>query len=446
MDMTRLLMRRSAWISLACFCVVLILAGFRARLDIHREGQGADQIARLVGELTALQDVEQAGLGAQLDRLRAISRSGVLRHLDFQLEDGAGQVLIPAAPAGIRADQSGQTRLLLKRSDGSHFQATLMADPASEKEEALINIAGMSGLFLAYGLALLAGLYWAIRYAFRPLQSIIGTIARYRQQDFSARLPRQPVKELDHIASALNALAEALSAAEQRQKLLSLQIQTLQEDERARLAISLHESLGQELTALRANAAYLIRQSGDNPRFVSAARDVDAQGAAVQRTVRSLLVQLQPTVAGRETGKDDTLPIRPLLHELVKSWQDVPGQNTRFHLDVTPSNISLPRDLGLSVYRMTQEALSNVHRHAAASTVHVCLSANDGGELCWSVTDDGSGISALEPALGHGSGLSALRERVWAHGGRIEIGATGAAGQGATGLRLAAWLPLASGV
>lgn len=95
MDMTSLLMRRAARISAACFSVVLALAAARAQLDIRQESQGADQVARLVGELAALQSVDRQALDQQVDKLREISRSGVLRHLDFQLQDDAGQILIP---------------------------------------------------------------------------------------------------------------------------------------------------------------------------------------------------------------------------------------------------------------------------------------------------------------------------------------------------------------
>ena len=76
MDMTSLLMRRAAWISAACFSVVLALAAARAQLDIRQESQGADQVARLVGELAALQSVDRQALDQQVDKLREISQIG----------------------------------------------------------------------------------------------------------------------------------------------------------------------------------------------------------------------------------------------------------------------------------------------------------------------------------------------------------------------------------
>lgn len=437
MDMTSLLMRRAAWISAACFSVVLALAAARAQLDIRQESQGADQVARLVGELAALQSVDRQALDQQVDKLREISRSGVLRHLDFQLQDDAGQILIPTA----LATDAGQTRLQLRRADGSSFQATLISNPASEKAEALANIAGMAGLFLAYGLAMLAGLYWAVRYAFVPLRGIVGAIATYRKRDFSIRLPRLPVKELDHIAGALNHLAEALATAEAQQKRLSLQMLTLQEDERARLAIELHEQFGQGLTALRANVAYLMRQTADNPRVHGVVLDLESQSATIHHGIRTLLRQLQPQGATDDVPETVSLP--PLLHELVKSWQDAPGQRSAYRLAVEPVDLRLPRELSLTLYRMTQEALANIARHADARRVDISLrlSTDPPNTLCWTVSDDGVGIAVLETAICHGNGLAGIRERVWAHGGYIDIGPA-TEGAARPGLCLAARLPV----
>jgi len=440
MDMTSLLMRRSAWIFLACFGVALALATLRAQGDIRRESQGADQLAQLVGELSTLQNIAPESLAGQVGKLRDISKSGKLRHLDFQLEDGAGQILIPAAPTASDA-MAGRTQLLLQRSDGSRFQATLIPNPASEQEEAVSGILGMAGLFLAYGLAMLAGLYGAVRYAFGPLRGIVAAIASFRKQDFSARLPRLPVRELDHIAGALNHLAEALAAAEARQKHLSLQMLTLQEDERASLAIELHEHLGQGLTALRANIAYLLRQTGEAPRLNAAVRDMEAQTAAIHQEIRSLLRHLQPD-AGKESGHT-TVDLQPLLHELVKSWQDASGQNTVFHLTVTPHTLCLPRETSLIVYRMTQEALANIARHANAGQVDisVCIDAEQPAMLCWQVSDDGVGMASPEAAMSHGNGLAGIRERVWARGGSLDINPR-TAGAGRPGLSLSVRLPV----
>lgn len=441
MDLTRLLVRRAAWIFLASLSVAVLLASWRASADIRQENHGAREVARLLEALSGLQRGSTDALPQNLEALQAISRSEALRHLTFQIEDGQGQVLVPAAspiPAG-----EGGARLVLRREDGQTFNAVLIPDPLSEQREALADILGMTALFFVYGLAMLLGSYWVVRRAFGPLRAILGAIAAFRRQDFSARLPRLPIRELDHVAGALNHLAEALGAAEARQKQLSVRLMTLQEDERARLALSLQEHFGQALTALRANVAYLLRRTAKDVSLQAAVRDMEAQALTLHQSLRGLLHQLQPVADA--LGEADRLAIGGLLEELVKSWQDARLPGREFHLDIHPGHLELPRETSLFVYRMTQEALANIARHADARKVAIELrvEAGDPAVLSWSVCDDGVGIVAPEAAIRHGNGLAGLRERIWALGGQLEVSPL-SPGQARPGLRLAARLPLGS--
>ena len=90
---------------------------------------------------------------------------------------------------------------------------------------------------------------------------------------------------------------------------------------------------------------------------------------------------------------------------------------------------------------MSQEALTNVARHASASQVQLCLRLQPRGEgstLDWSVEDDGCGIANLDEACRRGNGLAGLQERAWAFGGELHCGP----GAGGRGLRLSTRLPL----
>ncbi|MCK9986618.1 MAG: hypothetical protein AzoDbin1_03090, partial [Azoarcus sp.] len=84
MELTYVLLRRAAAISLACLLCVLLLAVWQARSDVRREGLGAGQLAQLSSQLAALQNVAESGLQEKIGALRA---AGHLRHLDFRLED-----------------------------------------------------------------------------------------------------------------------------------------------------------------------------------------------------------------------------------------------------------------------------------------------------------------------------------------------------------------------
>jgi two-component system sensor histidine kinase UhpB len=455
----QVLMRRAVWISLACLGAVLLLALWRAQSDVSREGQGADEVAQLVLALGALQTVPEAQLAGQLAQLAAIEQSGRLRHLQLQLQDDSGRSLLPVAgprsatpglagfawllgwlhgEAAPAADES--RRWLLQRPDGRRFHAILRVDPHSEQQEALGNILGLAGALLGYGLILLLAMYWALRHAFAPLRSIVAAIDGYVLQNYTQRLPPMAVRELEVIRGALNHLAAALDEAQEVQRGLRLKLLTLQEDERAQLARELHDEFGQHLTAMRVDSAYLLRQTAAQPALQAVAGNVDSCCQRIQHSLRDLLRQLRPLAGGNgEAG--GTAQLKVLLQRLVHSWREQPEQSTHFQLHVDLGGIELPQALALSLYRLTQEALTNVARHARATTVDIALHAAE-GDIVWSVRDDGIGLGAVAGALHHGNGLAGMRERVWAHGGSIDIGPA-CADAARPGTALAARLSLA---
>jgi len=437
MELTYVLLRRAAAISLACLICVLLLAAWRGQSDVNREGLGAAQLAQLTRQLAALADAPTGAIDAQIEALREVGRRGRLRHLEFRVEDGrSGEVLAQSAaeaspPPAMRpfmwlldlfarrphaAEQSAWT---LERADGRSFRVTLATNPFSEQREAFDEIVGVTGVLLLYGVGLLAAMYWAVRHAFAPLRQILATIAAFERQDYGARLPRLRIRELDVIARALNHLAAALRQTQEERRLLSLKFLTLQEDERAHIARELHDELGQSLTAMRVDASYLLRRTEQQPALHAVVAELEQQCARVQQDVRNLLGWLA-SPGGDASG--EPVPIAELLDTLVGSWRRRPGQTTRYELSVALDGRDLPQGLALNLYRMTQEALTNVARHAAAGSVSVALAGRRGDDgVQWSVCDDGVGIANYAEALQRGNGLAAIRERVWAHGGELDV-------------------------
>lgn len=432
MELASILMRRAAAISVLCLACVLALALWRASADVRREGQGAGQVAALASRLAGLQNVPGEGLERELAALRALGQGGGLRHLRFEVADGAtGAVLLRSIPD---ADRAGPGAGLLERlaapgaepastwrverPDGRSFRITLAASPYSEQQEALGNILGVAGALVLYGLALLAAMHWAVRHAFAPLRQIVAAIAAFERQDYAVRLPAMGVRELDVISRALDHLAESLARVQEERRQLSLKILTLQEDERARIARELHDEVGQALTAMRADATYLQRRLAADGDLQTVAAGLERQCMGVQRGVRDLLGWLG--APGLEDGVRASAPLAEMIRALVDNWRRRPGQAADYHLALDlPAE--LPRALALSLYRMTQEALTNVVRHARARRVEVALVSEAAGAIRWSVRDDGVGMPASPQALQVGNGLAGIRERVWAHGGELSM-------------------------
>ena len=445
MELTQVLMRRAAWISLACLLAALLLAAWRAQFDVRREGAGAAGVARLMGHVSALQSVPAQDLENELIALRVLGAGGELRHLRFRLEDGGGRTLIAPLPPEEGREHPVFSALLeglqpatapisrswrLPRPDGRDFRFTLIGNPASERQEAWGNILGMALVLLLYSVTLLAGLYWAVRHAFAPLRSILAAVGAWEKQDFARRLPAMPVRELDTICGALNHLAQALEASREERRQLSLRVQSLQEDERARLARELHDEFAQSVTAMRADAAWLARKVGE-PELRAVAEDLGQRCAGLHRHMRGVLRQLRP--AGAD-GDAEHLPLGSLIADLVKDWQGLPEQDIHYDCRLDLDDSAIPRGLALSIYRLSQEALTNAARHAGPCRVEVSLRVKAGQDIAWQVRDDGIGVPDLDLALRRGNGLAGMRERVWAHGGDIEMKTGG-------GLRIAARFP-----
>lgn len=432
MDMSRFLLRRIAAVSAAILLVAIAFALWRAQFDVEHESRGATEVVRAFAHLAALQDEPVANFDRHLGALRAIVESGRMRHLQLRLTDAEGNALItaptrasdswiarafvallPASPSPVEA-----TTWTIRNGDTPYFIATFTLDPASEQQEGLEDTLGLLGMLAACVAMTLLAAFWAVRRALLPLQPIHAAITRYRRADYAWRVPPLPMRELDAVGHSLNHMAGALAQAQDVRRNLSLKLLTLQEDERARIARELHDEFGQVLTAMRADAAWLLRRTATDADVQAVVRDIAAHCARIQGDVRELLRELRPQDidAGGEA-----VPLRRLLGDLVQSWRERPGNAARITVDLALEDGAIGNERALALYRMTQEALTNTMRHALATRIDIRIGHDADGVLEWCIEDDGVGIEAGAGAMQRGNGLAGISERVWAHHGEITI-------------------------
>jgi signal transduction histidine kinase len=201
-------------------------------------------------------------------------------------------------------------------------------------------------------------------------------------------------------------------------------------EERVRVSRELHDILGHtvNLFVVQAGAARLTLDS--NPDMTrSLLQGMENTGRATLADLDRVLASLRSnTTDGRQDAAVQT-PGLTQLPELVGRFHDS-GVDVRLTMD---SNLRLPRDLDLSVYRIVQEALTNTLKHAAPCSATVLVERTD-GSLIVDVSDNGPGVRATDR---HGRGLLGVSERVSMSGGVLEHG-NGERG----GFRLRAVLPL----
>jgi signal transduction histidine kinase len=230
---------------------------------------------------------------------------------------------------------------------------------------------------------------------------------------FGWRRVREARDELARRVALEKQLAQTL--AENRR--LSLSHVRVQEDERKQMARELHDELGQHLNAIKIDAV-TIRNWADSqwPEVHGAALSIVNVTNHVQDTIRDMLRRLRPA------GLDE-LGLSAALENLVQQWQ-ARNPATRAVLEVDAQMDGLGENENMTCYRLVQEALNNVSRHAQAHGVSIRLQRVK-EQLVIHVADDGVGPRG---AHAPGLGLIGMRERVEALGGELTIESD--AGQG----------------
>ena len=220
---------------------------------------------------------------------------------------------------------------------------------------------------------------------------------------------------------------------------LSLRLVTTQENERKALARELHDELGQRLTVLNL-LLYRLQPAQDDADGQAVWRQAERELAGMVEQVRGMSVALRPAAL-------DYSGLDAAIGQMVSRIAGAAG--LRWTLEYVGVPAQLPAPVEMTVYRLVQESLTNIVRHARAGEVIVEINGGEHGtEIEVIVRDDGAGFDPARPRLPGargagcgGSGLWGMRERVELLGGSFEIGSAPGAGT-----RIAATIPLGYGL
>ncbi len=237
-------------------------------------------------------------------------------------------------------------------------------------------------------------------------------LARRRQYEVRDHLRERAAAEqaLQRAHDALESLVEQRTAALRR---LSVKLLRVQDEERRRIARELHDSLGQDLTAAKISLDMLSQEGSVNSPHLQEARRLVDRSISDTRTLSHLL---HP----------------PLLDEAgfisaAKWYVEGFGQRSGISTDLKlPESVHrLPRRTETALFRILQEALTNVHRHSGSRAVNVCVAASD-AQVVLTVKDFGMGVprevlDRFWKTGNAGVGLAGIQERLKELGGYLEI-------------------------
>jgi signal transduction histidine kinase len=265
--------------------------------------------------------------------------------------------------------------------------------------------------------------YLTTTLALRPLEQLGAGLARMQQGDYDSTIPLLGPPEIRKSCEEANQLARKLKRLAQDNKSMLRKLVSLQDDERQELAKELHDELGPLLFAIRANAIALSGSSTDpeapSNRLFEAAE-------AVQHASRRILEGLSPLHL-EELGLEKS--IETLLQNAHSA---LPSVTTSAEID--PGLDELDHLMSQTIHRVIQEAVTNVVKHAQASTLNVAASMNDQA-VTIEVSDDGVGFP---DHVAFGRGLTGMADRSRALDGKLDLLREG----GRTVVRC--WLPLTS--
>jgi PAS domain S-box-containing protein len=240
-------------------------------------------------------------------------------------------------------------------------------------------------------------------------------VSTMRSRQFTEEELRLLVLAADRVGPAIERgrLIERIRSGIERQRALSRRLLTAQEEERRRLAVELHDELGQVLTAVKINLESLAQAKTPAGTFATMAATIQSVDEALL-SVRDLALDLRPSVL-------DDLGLAAAIRWYVDRFARGGPVETHLSIDLLPA---LEPELATACFRVAQEALTNVDRHARAHHTWIDLHVLDGA-LELSVRDDGIGFevsAARARAMGGASvGLLGMQERVSLVDGEFEV-------------------------
>lgn len=293
---------------------------------------------------------------------------------------------------------------------GTYVTVHISREYAVPTREDLVVIFAVAGTVLS-----LAVNYWVLKAAFEPLDSLERVANSVRKGDFSARAEtlRFSDPQLTRFAETFNQTLDALNDDREQLRRLANQVIGAQEEERKRISRELHDETAQVLFAQLLRVTALKSSPNDDVR--ATADVLENMTVEAIESVRRLALELRPPAL-------DDLGLREALSDYVERF----SEQANMHVEIRSTALKerLQSEGELALYRVAQEALTNVLRHAKATHARIDLDTSD-NFVCLSIEDNGVGfdIPASKDGDGRrrGIGLFSMEERLSLVGGTLSL-------------------------
>jgi len=426
-------------ILISSICMLLLggaLAIWQARQSVDKEVEASIHLAL---QLITL-GIADAPAFQQIDDLSHFRVLQQTRHLSIQLQKPDGQLIHftgdnqPSQPEKmpprwfihwVQGDYP-QVEHQLKTRDGQWLTLIIKAQPLDEITEVWQESLEFFASILLLTILTFVAVNLVFNKSLKSIGVIVDALRLIETGHYQQKLPPFAIAEFDNIAKAINHMMMELEKTRLENRALTQHSLAIQEDERQRLSQELHDELGQSLTAIKVMVVAAAHQKADIGKISATITEICDH---LMTVVRSMMQQLHPLVLSE-------LGLKAALEEMVNHWSE---RNPDLELTIHCSDAvdDMDKTITIQAFRLIQECLTNVIRHAKAQRVAIDLSLEQGSPpaLQLKVADDGQGCDLS--IVSGGFGLLGMKERIKSLDGEIECRS-----QPGQGMAITARIPL----
>jgi len=254
--------------------------------------------------------------------------------------------------------------------------------------------------------------FLATQTTIKPLNSLLKSVQAVSRGNLSQHVKVKSKDELHTLADAFNTMTQHLKETRQSRDLLMKQIITSQEEERQRIARELHDETGQSISSLMIYLHFL-KTSANKEEFQQKSEEFREQLTQTLQQVRLMSWKLSPTPLSN-------LGLEEALQSFVKKYEETTEWNIKLNTEGL-RKISLPDEAEINLYRVVQEALTNIARHARAKNVRIDFTVEN-DSLVATIEDDGVGFDTSKQGYNSSTslGINTMNERISMIGGSME--------------------------
>lgn len=448
--------------------LILALGGafaiWQARASVNQEIESSIHLAIELSTMN-FSKARQSAL-TETDWLPKFNALKQTRHLNIQLKSPTGQLIGVGNQAShppyqtdrppnwfvnLVQDTYPQIESPLITADGKQLMLIIQANPLDEITEAWHESIAFFGLLLSLTSLTFVAVNLVFNKSIKTIAEIVNVLKTIEVGNYQQRLPAFSIQEYDQIAKAINHMTDELNAAQQKNRTLTLHSLSIQEEERQRLSQELHDELGQSLTAIKVMAVTAARKPSEVKPTTDAIVNICDH---LINVVRNMMRQLHPLVLTE-------LGLKATVEDLLNQWRSR-NPALKITFDCTDVVDDIAHQYTIQIFRVIQECLTNIVRHAQATEAHIAIVMEDNIHdvnnfphtfkrrresddvlntitmsqlLVLDITDNGRGCLPAEMKTGFG--LLGMRERINSLGGELSIYAVSP-----QGLRINAYIPL----